>query len=510
MAAAVSTSLDAFLEERPLPLVALVGSQDLHCALTTRKPAADELHARYLSLPEDTAQLNYAGSTSDEGSASVLKRGWLHKHTYVVAPVLSLWFLWEADTPMAPILARLESFRTRVRPSCTSVLVLVSKSGAGAALNALAAPAKDDERASALRKAAELDSRSVLSLTLVDSKDDAILRFEETSVRRVERALLEAALNYYKDDSRSNKKMKASGRFGGGAALLARHHFKRAYYSEVRRDAASAAKHWQTCSGALLDLLRLVVSPPSEAERPLVKLAEVKRIAEFVNRKMLATAFESLRITEACEAFRKHMRTFRQLVHVPPPPGSASSSLTPVSAASVTAAGHVHWGWLGKQYRMFARLLEAVGASVAGAAAKGAATGVHPQYTECGYYYQAAASCALERRKCAEKLIAAGALAAAPATAAAAESAEDPLGAAAAAAAAAAAVAAAFLPTVLIDGMPATLVALELGVVADVSVAADSGLVIELLTKAYEQFKQSRQLRMILFLAAQVRAAEDR
>ena len=73
-----------------------------------------------------------------------------------------------------------------------------------------------------------------------------------------------------------------------------------------------------------------------------------------------------------------------------------------------------------------------------------------------------------------------------------------------------AAVAAAFLPTVLIDGMPATLVALELGVVADVSVAADSGLVIELLTKAYEQFKQSRQLRMILFLAAQVRAAEDR
>ena len=374
--ASTPTSLDAFLEERPLPLVALVGETELHNALTSRKPAPDELHARYLSLPDDTKQLDYAGSSSQETSV-VLKRDWLRKHTYVVAAVIALWFTWEADTPMAAILSRLESFRARCRPSCKIVLVLVTKAtGAGAAFNALSSPAKDDERLSALRKAAELDSRSILSLTHVDGAGKTS-RFEDSSVRRTERSLLEAALNYYKDETRNNKKMKQLGhskqpgglqvrgisdrapderareyllptrsdlrwlsaeppriglfphepsrmsllactsppRLSDGrlapatqAPLLARHHFKRAYYSEVRRDAISAAKHWQACSAALHDLLRVVVSPPSEAERSLVKLAEIKRVAEFVNRKILAASFEGFRIADACEAFRKHVR----------------------------------------------------------------------------------------------------------------------------------------------------------------------------------------------------------
>ena len=191
------------------------------------------------------------------------------------------------------------------------------------------------------------------------------------------------------------------------------------------------------------------------------------------------------------------MRTFRTLLNAPGS-GAAASAATPApaTAASLAAAGHVHWGWLGKQYRAFARRLEAVGGVSGGAAAKAAATGVHPQYTECGYYYQAAASCALERRKCAERLIAVAALA--PPAAGAAVMTLAP------AAAPAAEPPAAFKPGINIDGVPATTVALELGVWHEVSVAADSGAVIELLTKAYEQFKQSRQLRMILFLATQM------
>ena len=35
-----------------------------------------------------------------------------------------------------------------------------------------------------------------------------------------------------------------------------------------------------------------------------------------------------------------------------PPPGA--------SPASVAAAGHLHWGWLGKQQRNFARHLDAI------------------------------------------------------------------------------------------------------------------------------------------------------
>lgn len=82
---------------------------------------------------------------------------------------------------------------------------------------------------------------------------------------------------------------------------------------------------------------------------------------------------------EAFETFRKHTSLFKPLIHAMPPPVS-----TP--PASIAAAGHVHWGWIGKQQRNFAKLLESL---TAAAAAKGGAI-VRPtsQYGEPGYYYQ--------------------------------------------------------------------------------------------------------------------------
>ena len=163
---------------------------------------------------------------------------------------------------------------------------------------------------------------------------------------------------------------------------------------------------------------------------------------------------------------------------------------------------------LPRRSQAFARSLESAAASGAASSANSAvarlgASGVHSQYAECGYYFQAAASCALERRKCAQSLVAA----LSPASASCAAVAATP---ASVTAAAPASVSAAASPTLslstslLIDGVPAPKVAAELGVSVDVSVSADSGLVIELLTRAYEHFKQSRQLRMILFLASQM------
>ena len=242
----MSASLDAYVSERPLPLVALVGCTGWHRSLTSRTPAADELHARYLSLPEDTTHLDHAPGASAEHDTVVLKRDWLHKHTHVVAAIVSLWFQWDADTPIAAIVSRLEAFRARLRPSCKVVLVLVQSSGSGGhALGPLGSPAKDDERLSALRKAVDLDSRSLLLLTHLgggglDGAPSDDTRFDDASVRRLERALLDGALQYYKDESRHNKKAKllASSKVAA-PHLVARHHFKRAYYSEVRRDAGS-------------------------------------------------------------------------------------------------------------------------------------------------------------------------------------------------------------------------------------------------------------------------------
>ena len=172
---------------------------------------------------------------------------------------------------------------------------------------------------------------------------------------------------------------------------------------------------------------------------------------------------------------------------------------------AIHSSPHARYAPRGR-YRAFAKSLESAAAAGtpsggSSAAARLGAGGVHAQYAECGYYYQSAASCALERRKCAEKIAAAVAAGAAAGGAAAAAAAEGAAGAPAAAAASSI-----ILPaTFIVDGVSAANLAAELGVGSEISIAVDSGLVIELLTRAYEHFKRSRQLRMILFLASQVR-----
>ena len=473
--------LDAFLTEPPLPLVALVGSRGQHNIITSSFATSEEnQHVRYLSLDEDTQILDHAPSIADDNANVVLKRDWLHKHMHVAAAIAALWFTWEADgSRSATILRQIETFRQRCRPSCKIVLVLVQRSGLTGNLPPLTAPAKEDERLGALRKQADLDSRHVLTLVQVEADGEAA-RFDEASVKRVERSLLELALIYYKDESRNNKKARQLAGKSAPPHLVARHHFKRAYFSEVRRDAASASKHWLACAIALRDVLRLIVSPPTEKQRSSVRLHEVKRVAEFVNRKTTLGAFAGMRAAEACDTFRRHIRQFRPLAHA----GACT-----LSAAALAAAGHVHWSWFCKQYRAFARLLEsnaATGGASGGsslAVVRFGTSGAHPQYAECGYYYQVAASCALERRRCAVRLTAA-------------------LDSGTAAPAASAVLS---LPVNLdVDGDTPDVIAAELGVSCEVSVTADSAIVIELLTRAYEHFKQSRQLRMILFLASQM------
>ena len=95
-AESASASFDAYLESRPLPLVAVrtptpasavacphtfhgapqcVGLQHLHSALSNRQhaAAADELVARYLSLESATSFLDY--KEGDEQHEAVVVRG---------------------------------------------------------------------------------------------------------------------------------------------------------------------------------------------------------------------------------------------------------------------------------------------------------------------------------------------------------------------------------------------------------------------------------------------------
>ena len=99
------------------------------------------------------------------------------------------------------------------------------------------------------------------------------------------------------------------------------------------------------CYGHIRDLLRVVTAAGSEAEGSAVPLYEVKRVAEFVSGKLCRAMLEAGKQHEAYDAFRRHTLLFKPLIHATPdrkPPQGAPP-------ASVAAAGHLHWGWLGKQ-----------------------------------------------------------------------------------------------------------------------------------------------------------------
>jgi hypothetical protein len=275
MATLTTTSFDAYLEQRPLPLVACVGSQHLHSALSNRQhaAAADELVARYLSLDSATSFLDYKEG-DEQHEAVVIKRDWLYKHTHAVAAVVSLWCNWGASAEVSEITQLVESFRSRLRPNCRIVLVLVT-----AADGPLSPAPAGDERLSSLRKACDLDSKSIMLLPVGGDQQAPLI--DDALLRRLDRWLLDFAVSHYKDESRRNKKSKK-----GSPQLLARHHFKRAYYSEFRRDAASALKHWNECYRYLRELLKSLVAPPADGEHARVTLYEVKRAADFVNLKI--------------------------------------------------------------------------------------------------------------------------------------------------------------------------------------------------------------------------------
>eukprot|EP00965_Chrysotila_dentata_P003814 124699-Pleurochrysis_carterae.AAC.1 len=132
----------------------MLGLQSLH-AQVTKALAADAPSSidapipRYLSLPSDSRVLDYVAHSSGDSSALVLKRDWLQKHTQTVPAVMSLWFAWGSNTSVATILSQVESMRSRCRPSCRILIVLVASSAYGQSAGSFAA----DDRLSMLRKA---------------------------------------------------------------------------------------------------------------------------------------------------------------------------------------------------------------------------------------------------------------------------------------------------------------------------------------------------------------------
>lgn len=457
-------SLDSYLVSPAAALVSLVGMAKLHPALSqlARSTSANP-PPRYLSFAVEQAYAKYQPSRSGVQPELVLKHDWLHKHLRVSSAVVVLFIAWDDATSPSAVCAQLGIIRRASRKSCRVLLVLVQ-----ASTRVSSQSSTNDERVLVLRRACDLEARNVL-LVAAEGTDEAP-RLEIAVAQRVEHAVMEAAAAYYREEARRSRKARNS-----SPQLIARYHFKRAIYCELAHDGAAAQRQWYQTYSQLQELLRamgLILPVASEADRAAaggVRLHEVKRVAEFVNRKICGFGFASpASHTEAFDEFRRHVRLFRPLV-LPDQQHDERSQ---------AAAAHLHYGWLGKQYRTLAKRAEEVYAL---APANSTNTVACSSYGEPGFYYQAAASCALQRRKQAEFLERLEKRC---------DDASDT-------------VTHSSVTPVLIEGRPWGALARELGVTTDVASDVDSRVVIDMLTKAYDRFRRKRS-RMVYFLAAQM------
>ena len=154
---APEVSIDSYLSVKPAPLVALVGLQNLHGSLTGRRllPHPDELSPRYISLEIATTFLEHHPGSGEDQESVILKRDWLHKHTHVIAAVVCLWFDFGAGDTTNGILSTLEHFRSRCRPNCKIVVVLLQGAKEGPLSPGV------DERLTTLRKAGHASEKGL-------------------------------------------------------------------------------------------------------------------------------------------------------------------------------------------------------------------------------------------------------------------------------------------------------------------------------------------------------------
>ena len=104
---------------------------------------------------------------------------------------------------------------------------------------------------------------------------------------------------------------------------------------------------------------------------PILRLVEIKTVAEQLNFKISTLLMHSGKLAEAIIWFRRHTDTYRRLVGAPD-------------------ANFLHWEWLSRQYLVFAELLESSSAAVQNISSP--TSGTADKLTEWefypAYYYQ--------------------------------------------------------------------------------------------------------------------------
>ena len=264
-----------------------------------------------------------------------------------------------------------------------------------------------------------------------------------SATTKLAQAIRDLSKNYYRDEGRRLKNVKSRLSKATQPALYIRVHFKIAFHDEMRASFLDAVKNYTEAYRHLREMYKIFTG---------VFAMEAKTIAEFLNYKLCATLLRLKRRGEAIAQFKQHLRMYK-------------GDVAPLEVE------FEHWSWVSRQYRVFGELLEAL---------PGAAAGGGDRWQWPGLYYHAAAKFSARRRDAAQSrcsLVEADEAALRPAWGE-------------------------YFGQFAIRQLTGSDDELFTALTVAEKVVHHGDAVVEMLGKAYEQFKRRKQVRMIHFLVS--------
>ncbi|XP_027078431.1 uncharacterized protein [Coffea arabica] len=362
------------LRTPPVALAALVGCPELHSRITSHLHA-EQPPINALALP-DFSKITLFARTPKENAGpgrpvdGILKRDWLSKHRTkipaVVAALFSSDHISGDPAQWLQVCTDLENLKgvTKGR-NIKLIVVVVTQSSSRDEIS--------EDRMIALRKRAEVDSKYIITFVPDDPGE------LKQSLTRLRSTLGELANTYYREEGR-RVKTRIDRKSSISIELHIRYCFKVGVYAEFRRDWAEALRLYDEAYHSVREMVGA-----STRLSPILRLVEIKTVAEQLNFKISTLLMHSGKLAEAIIWFRRHTDTYRRLVGAPD-------------------ANFLHWEWLSRQYLVFAELLESSSAAVQNISSP--TSGTADKLTEWefypAYYYQSAAQYLKQKSSCKE------------------------------------------------------------------------------------------------------------
>jgi len=324
------------------PVATLVG--DLHVLDEIRSHLQTAFHERRLDFV--LVEFSHLFDSKRDGksfekytSEGILKLSWTTKRKDLSPAVLGLFFNWGIGLVQAPpadgadwkgkeavVIREVRKFREQTRGRTLRFCVVIILPQGEVADPGI------EERAGVLRKACDLDAKSLFFI----SGDFLSMVFQ---FQRIEKCLFESATNHYKEEIERLKKLKtrAQREAPGYLELQVRYNFKLGYYSELRLDRESALAYYKRAYQNLQEM----------TWKSFTEFEEIRTVSDWTILRLyhvfLSVPYTDERISEAITYFQKHFKKYREVKEIHEP-----------------LLEFTRWKWAAEQMGHFGKMLEQV------------------------------------------------------------------------------------------------------------------------------------------------------